>query len=90
VSYSISELQQPIRSRCQHGLNALGDCPKAGLLFFYQAVRQVLSASGEANEEGLRGVQLRLNDVIEALKVTRDGNGEAVLGPPPMGEVHVN
>jgi hypothetical protein len=69
VSDSIPELQQAIRCRCQRVLNARDDCPKAGLLFFYQAVRQVLSASSEANQEELRALQLRVNDIIEALKM---------------------
>jgi hypothetical protein len=79
VSESIPELQRAIRFRFQRVVNALDDCSKAGLLFFYQAVRQVLSASSEANEQELRCLKLRINDIIEALN-TRDGNGEAVLG----------
>jgi hypothetical protein len=79
VSDSISELQQAIRSRCQRVLNALDDCPKAGRLFFYQALRQVLSASSEANEQELRCLKLRINDIIEALNTRDGGKGSCEL-----------
>jgi hypothetical protein len=52
-----------------HVQNARDDCPKTGLLFFYQVVRQVLSASSEANQKELRALQLRLNDIVQALKM---------------------
>jgi hypothetical protein len=101
VSDSFPELQQAIRCRCQRVLNARNDCPKAGLLFFYQAVRQVLSASSEANQEELRALQLRVNDIIEALKMPvtemakrfsapADGKSSCGLSGAPLGSFRKN
>jgi hypothetical protein len=80
MSESISELHKAIESRCERVRNALDDCPKAGLLFFYQVIRIILTASrGAKSEQELRALLLQLDEVVQTLQFTKDANGEEVL-----------
>ena len=80
MSDSIPDLQNIIRVRCERILKALDDCPQSGPAFYYQVVRQVLSASTEASERELHGLQRRLDEIVQALQGKKDANGKEIPG----------
>jgi len=90
MSESISELHKAIESRCKRVTNALDDCPKTGLLFFYRAIRIILTASRGANSE----------QELRALLPTRRGRSDLAIHKrckrrrgsqfPALGKVYAN
>ena len=77
---SNSELQEDIQSRCERVRRALEDCPKSGLLRFYQAVGEIRTASSLSTDGDLARLDSRLDSLIQELQVTDDANGEKILG----------
>ena len=78
---SPSHIRQEILSRCLRIKSALDDCPKSGLLRFYQRWGEIRAAAEtDADEKLLQNLDSQLDALIEELQVTDDANGEKILG----------